>query len=223
MYRLVVAILIAGAVGACAAAQTPPSEPVFTESVSPLGNKDVGKTETAIGDLAADAVRSLLHTNIAFIAASELKPKDPPLPAGRITLKDIEPLISYPEDPLAVLEITGKAVRQALERSVSIYPQPNLGFLQVSGIEFAFDSTKPAGSKVTAVKVGGVPINDDALYSVGVTNSVANGALGYWKCWEQDKVKQRRPDATILKAVEAYFKANPKIDYSKLNRITPAQ
>ncbi|MGB9619882.1 MAG: 5'-nucleotidase C-terminal domain-containing protein, partial [Armatimonadota bacterium] len=90
--RLVLAVLIAVASAASAAPEAAGTEPVSTESVSPLGNKDVGKTETAIGDLAADAVRSFLNVNIAFIAASELKLKDPPFPAGKITTRDIEPL-----------------------------------------------------------------------------------------------------------------------------------
>jgi len=222
--RLLCAFVIALIpVSTAAAADKAPPEPVQTASASPLGNKDVAKIETAIGDLAADAVRNLLRTDIALIAASELKPKDPPLPAGKVLLSDIEPLASYPDDPLAVLELTGMAVKQALERSVAINPQPNLGFLQVSGLQFTFDPKKPSGERVTSIKVGGSPINDSATYTVAVTNSVANGALGYWKCWDQDKVKARKPDATIVKAVEAFFKANAKIDYSKLDRIAPAK
>jgi len=216
------AAMIALGIGTGCLAQTPPTPQ--TDCASPLGNKDVAKVETAIGDLAADAARNLLRTDIALIAASELKPKDPPLPAGKILLSDIKPLVSYPDDPLAVLELTGKAVKQALERSVAINPQPNLGFLQVSGLQFTFDLRKPSGERVTSIKVGGSPINEGTTYAVAVTNSVANGALGYWKVWDQDKVKiTRKPDATIVKAVEAHFKASPKIDYSKLDRIAPVK
>jgi len=199
------------------------ADAVQTESASPLGNKDVAKVETAVGDLATDAVRRLLRTDFAFCAASELKPKDPPIPAGKVSSSDIEPLISYPDDPLAILELTGKAIKLALERSVSIQPQPNLGFLQVSGLQFAFDPKKPSGERVTSIKVGGSPINENATYTVAVTNSMANGALGYWKVWGQDRVKDRRPTATIVKAVEAHLKANSKIDYSTLDRISPAK
>ncbi len=218
--KLSYVFVISLAVAVPASPDAAPSEPVHTESASPLGNKDAAKVETAIGDLAADAVRNLVRTSIAFIAAGELKPKDPPLPAGKVRSSDIELLISYPNDSLAVLELTGKVVKQALERSVSIEPQPNMGFLQVSGLQFTFDPKKPSGERVTSTKVGGAPISDDAMYSVAVTNSMANGALGYWKVWDKEKVKARRPEATITKAIEAHFRANPKIDYSKLDRIT---
>ncbi|MCX8052334.1 MAG: 5'-nucleotidase C-terminal domain-containing protein [Armatimonadetes bacterium] len=199
--------------------EPPKAEQVQVESVSPLGNKDVAKVETPLGNLAADAVRSFLRTDIAFIVASELKPKDPPFPPGKILLSDIAALVSYPNDALATLQLPGRTIKQALERAVSIQPQPNQGFLQVSGLEFTFDPNKPAGLRVTSIKVGGIPIDDERLYTVAVTNSVANGALGYWKCWSQEHVKERRPDATIVKAIEAYLRANPVIDYSKLGRI----
>lgn len=213
-------VCLASWVTCCKAQQSDLPE---VECASPLGNKDVGKTETAIGDLTADAIRYVLRTDVAFIAASEIKPKDPPIPAGKVTLNDIRPLISYPDDPLAVLELTGSAIKEALERAVSIYPLPNLAFLQVSGIQFVFDPKRPSGGRIVSVTIAGAPLKVDATYTVAVTNSMANGALGYWKIWKEKDVKARRPDTSIVKALEAFFKANPRIDYSKLDRIKPTQ
>ena len=113
-----------------------------------------------------------------------------------------------------MLDLSGKMVRLALERSVAIYPQPNLGFLQVSGIKFTVDPAKPVGERVTSVTVGSAPLVDNATYSVAVTNSMANGALGYWKVWTQDNVQKRLPASTIVSVLDDYFKSNPKIDYS---------
>lgn len=203
--------------GACRA------QGVQTQNASPLGNKEPGKAETAAGNLVADAVRKALRTDIAFVAASELKPKDEPFAEGKVSSTDIAVLVSYPDDPLAELELDGKSVRQALERSVSIHPQPNLGFLQVSGLQFGFDPAKPSGQRVTTVTVNGVPLGDDTRYTIGLTNSMANGALGYWKVWSPDKVKRRFADRNLIVALEAYLKANPKIDYGTLDRIIPAK
>ena len=211
----VAAILAVFAAGAAYSANAPQ-----TQSASPLGNKDVAKSETALGSLVADATRKLLRTDLAFIAASELKPKEPPIPAGKIATADVQPLVSYPDDSLDVLQLTGKAIRQALEKSVSIYPQPNLGFLQVSGIQFTFDPKKPAGGRVTSIKIGNAALNDTLTYTVAVTHSIANGALGYWKVWEQDRIVSRRANASIVSAVDAYLKATQKIDYTTLDRIS---
>jgi len=214
---LAVSVLFALGTAGCLA------ESVQAETVSPLGNKNVGKVETAIGDLVADALRSQLRKDIAFVAASELKAKDVPFPAGKVSSADIEGLISYPDDTLATLELDGKTIRAALEKSVSIHPQPNLGFLQVSGLAFTFDAKKPTGQRVTSVTVGGSPISDGTIYSVAVTNSMANGALGYWKVWDQSKITGTKPDLNVAKAIEAYLKANPKLDYGTQDRIAPAK
>ena len=107
-----------------------------SQSATSLGNDDPRKQETAAGDLVADAVRDATKAQIAFVAASELKPSSEPIPAGSVSSSDVAALISYPNDPLAILRIDGKTIRQALEKSVSIYPQRNLGFLQVSGLKF---------------------------------------------------------------------------------------
>jgi len=189
-------------------------------SGSALGNANGAKAETPLGDLFADSIRALLVTDAAFVAASEIKPKDPPIPAGKVSLSDVTSLISYPDDSLAVLSLNGKTLKQTLERAVSIYPQPNLGFLQVSGVTFAFDPRKPSGERVLNVTAGGAPVSDDRAYTVAVTNSMANGALGYWKLWTKDDVRARAPEATIAKALAAYFKANPRINYDSLGRIT---
>ena len=83
-------------------------------------------------------MRAFAKADIAFIAASELKAKDQPIPAGKVSASDLGDLVSYSDDPLAVLKLTGAQIKQALEKAVSIYPQPNLGFLQVSGMKFTF-------------------------------------------------------------------------------------
>ena len=192
------------------------------QSASPLGAKDIGKAEAAVGDLVADAMRAALKTDVAFAAASEIKSKNDPFPPGKVSSADIAKLVSYPDDPLAVLEITGKAIRAALEKAVAIYPQPSLGFLQVSGLKFEFDPAKPVGERVHSVSIGGKPMDATARYTVAVTNSIANGALGYWKIWASQDVKSRQPDLTIVKALEAYFKSRAKIDYGTLGRIATA-
>jgi hypothetical protein len=210
---VIVLLMVAG--GSLAAVQA-----VTIQSQAALGNQDVEKAETGVGDLVADCVRAELNTDIALIAASELKAKSPPFPVGKLSSDDIAALVSYPDDPLAELLLTGKAVRQALDRAVSMYPQPNLGFLQVSGLEFTFDPSKNVGERVTSVTVGGAPLIDSRTYTVAVTNSMANGALGYWKVWSAGEVKYRHPNENIVKAAVDYLTGKKTIDYGSLKRIT---
>jgi len=214
MSRLLIVVILVLISGACVAQSTP------VQSVSALSNTDIGKAETSMGDLFADALRESMKTDIAFVAASEVKPKDTPIPAGAVALADIVSLVSYPDDPLAVLSLNGNMIRQALEKAVSVYPQPNLGFLQVSGLAFTISEARPTGKRVSAVTVGGAPLDDNRSYSVAVTNSLGNGALGYFKIWSKDNVKLRSADMSLSKSMDDFLKSRAKIDYSSLSRIS---
>ncbi len=194
-----------------------------TESASALANANAARAETSIGSLMADSLRGAMGTDIAFVAASETKPLETPIPAGKINSRSITDLVSFQEDPVISLQVKGSTVRAALERSVSINPQPNLGFLQVSGVKFTFDASKQAGSRVSAVLVGTSALSDDATYTVAVSNSLANGAMGYWKVWQNSTVVKGPSDMNLVKAIETFIAGRSRIDYSVLDRISPTQ
>jgi 2',3'-cyclic-nucleotide 2'-phosphodiesterase (5'-nucleotidase family) len=204
----------------CAFSAVPPPE---STSASALDNKDAGKQETSVGSLVADAFRAAAHTDIALVAAGDLKKTDDPLPAGKVQSSDVSGLLAYPDDRLVVLALDGRKLRQALETSVSTYPRSGVAFLQVSGVKFTFDSSKSAGQRVTSVTIGATPIADDEAYTVAVMSSLADGALGYWKVWSKRNVISRSGVATSSAAIDSYFRANSKLDYSALNRISLAK
>lgn len=201
------------------AVDTPPE----AISASALDNKDAQKGETSVGSLVADAFRAAVRADIAFVAAGDLKRSDDPLPAGKVRSGDVTALLAYPDDRVVVLALDGRKIRQALEIAVSAYPRPSLAFLQVSGIKFAFDPSRPVGRRVTSVTVGSKPIVDDEAYTVAMMSSLADGALGYWKIWSRRNVVSKANAADCSDAVDSYFRANPKLDYSVLDRIVLAR
>ncbi len=66
---------------------------------------------------------------------------------GEFTCGDLNKIIMYP-DPIVLLSCSGKIIHEALENAVSKYPSLSGRFPIISGIEFAFDPTKPAGSRI---------------------------------------------------------------------------
>ena len=53
-------------------------------------------------------------------------------------------------------------------------------FPQVSGMKFSFDTTKPAGSRVTEIFVGGKRLMDEAKYTLATSDFlVSRGGDGY--------------------------------------------
>lgn len=209
----------------CAVMLASPGYAATAESVSAsaLENRDPGTSETAIGSFVADAFRFEMHADIGFVAAGDLKVTSAPLPAGKVQSGDIALLLAYPNDNLAVLALDGRTIREALERSVSGYPRPGLSFLQVSGLKCAFDPARAVGNRVTSISVGGVPIVPEKAYTVAVMSSLANGALGYWKVWSKRNVVSKPDSMSCAVAVQRFMVANPKIDYSALNRISVAK
>lgn len=77
------------------------------------------------------------------------------------------------------LEMTGEQIKQSLEHSVRMYPEQNGGFLQVSGLRFAFDPAKPEGERVTEIAIRGQPLEMDKKYTVASNDFIAAGGDGY--------------------------------------------
>jgi 2',3'-cyclic-nucleotide 2'-phosphodiesterase (5'-nucleotidase family) len=88
-----------------------------------------------------------------------------------------------------------------LERAVSLYPQANQSFLQLSGIEVTFKKSAAPNSRIVSVSVGGSPLADGKTYSVAMPSLLAKGGLGYFKIWEQAKIAKR-----LDKSIESVLK-----------------
>lgn len=185
----------------------------------PLDNREPGKMETAIGCLVADAFRTAMHTDLALVSAGDLKAGTAP---AKPQPEDVTALLAYPDDTLVVLALDGRMIRTALETSIASSPRPGLSFLQVSGLSFVYDPTKPAGSRVVSVTVGKAAIVDGEAYTVAVPNSLAGGALGYWKVWSKRNIVNKAASITVASAVVKYVSSNPKLEYGLLNRIVAA-
>jgi 2',3'-cyclic-nucleotide 2'-phosphodiesterase (5'-nucleotidase family) len=100
------------------------------------------------------------------------------IPPGPITKKDVRELLPF-SNTVTLLEVTGTALRAALERSVDELPRPTGHFLQTAGVQMAVDPAKPPGQRVGAVAVAGQPLDPAGLYRVAVPDYLARGQDGY--------------------------------------------
>jgi 2',3'-cyclic-nucleotide 2'-phosphodiesterase (5'-nucleotidase family) len=78
-----------------------------------------------------------------------------------------------------LIAISGADLLAALENGVSQVADGAGRFPQVSGLTFAFDASKPAGSRVSDVKVQGVPLNEGATYRVATNDYMLGGGDGF--------------------------------------------
>lgn len=138
---------------------------------------------------AADLVRDAAGADVAF------------LPAGIMYRDfigdDLGKLVKYPTETIHVSKLTGAQIKQALNRSISLYPSPNSGFLQVSGLEVTFDPRKPAGERVVSVSVGGRALDDRADYNVAMPISLARGGYGYFNVWDKTAIVKNFETVTL--------------------------
>ncbi|OAX32330.1 Metallo-dependent phosphatase [Rhizopogon vinicolor AM-OR11-026] len=71
-------------------------------------------------------------------------------PPGNITLGNILEILSY-EDPVVVLELTGQAIWDVMESTLSRYPAYEGRFPIISGFRVSWDSQRPAGQRVLGI------------------------------------------------------------------------
>lgn len=161
------------------------STPFFTQ---PFGYSDafhkeeandllnLGNHDTPVGNLVADAFRNLTGTNIAIHAGGSTAH---PLWEGPFNLADIFRVNGYGFNTvntlgfqLATFTITGEALWMGLEFGLSNIESNDEFFLQVSGLEYKYDATKPAGERLVSVLINDQVINPHSAYTVTASEIV---------------------------------------------------
>ena len=145
------------------------------------GARAVRNSETNLGDLCADAYRSLMDADIAFVNGGGIRAN---INVGEIKLKDI--IAVHPYNNMACLiEVTGQQVLDALELGSMAAPGELGGFLQVSGLTYTIDATIKSSvevddkgafvavngeRRVKDVMVGDAPIDAEKTYTLAGHN-----------------------------------------------------
>jgi 2',3'-cyclic-nucleotide 2'-phosphodiesterase (5'-nucleotidase family) len=134
--------------------------------------------ESAMGNLIADAMRDATGADIAIANGGGIR-GDRTYDAGTVlTRRDI--LTELPFGNATVLtELPGSQVLAAIENGVSQVEKGSGRFPQVSGLEYVYDPSAPAGSRVVSIKVNGEDLDMDKVYKVAVNNYILGGGDGY--------------------------------------------
>ena len=157
---------------------------------NPRDNNDtskpsVRKNETELGNLITDGMLEKAkqydkNVVMAFQNGGGIRTS---LPAGDLTTGDIIKILPF-GNTLATMELKGSEIKAALEKSVSLFPVENGGFLHISGAKVTFDSSRPAGNRVTSINFvakNGVEtaLVSDKTYVVATNAFTAKGGDGY--------------------------------------------
>ncbi len=168
--------------------------------------------ETNLGNLTADAMRYVTGADVAFTNGGGIRAT---IPAGEITRKHIITVFPF-GNYVVTKQITGEALLLALEHGASAYPETLGAFLQVSGVTFAIDPSKPAGNRVHDAKVNGIALDPKGQYLIATNDFVVAGGDGYTMLAEFPIVNEY--DA-LENVIEEYLIAKGEIKTGLENRI----
>jgi len=181
-----------------------------------LTSANAQREETSFGDLAADALATAAQTTIAFVPA--LSFKSGTIAPGPVTEPAVRELLTLPTETWAVVPLTGVQLRETLERSVSRAPQPNAGFLQVSGVTVTYDPNRPRNARIIALSLSGAQVVPDQVYEVAMPDSLAKGGAGYFTIFGEQPIARSGSDE-MAALIVAYADAKGTVSYTGQGRI----
>lgn len=106
------------------------------------------RAESPLGDIVTDAMRAGTGADVALINSGTLR-LDDWLGPGPITSYKLESIFLFADETRVVtFPLTGARLRALLEHGVSDRSYGHGGYLQVSGVRFTFDPTRPSGARI---------------------------------------------------------------------------
>jgi 2',3'-cyclic-nucleotide 2'-phosphodiesterase (5'-nucleotidase family) len=186
---------------------------VIGKTTQPLDGKQARVAESTLADLVADAMRVSLKVDVALVQADRIRLAL--IPAGDLTRETLVGALLFPDEQVVAVEVTGRVIVEALERSLSYLPRPSMSFLQVSGLTVSYRSAGPALRRIAEVKLGNAPLSLDKTYRVAMPLSLTKGSMGYYRVFGDLKVKEN--GLPMGDALVRYVQANPNVS------LTPGQ
>ena len=138
----------------------------------------VRSRESAIANLFADAMRAATGADAALTNGGGIRADKVYPPGTTLLRRDIRSELPFGNKTI-LLEVTGAALHAALENGVSGVDAGAGRFPHVSGMAFRFDASKPAGSRVEGVTVGGEPLDLARTYRLATNDFLGRGGDGY--------------------------------------------
>lgn len=183
--------------------------------------------ECSMGNLVADATLARVKdqgVTIAFANSGGLRSS---IDGGDVSMGEVLTVLPF-QNTVATFQLKGEDIRAALENGVSQIDDGAGRFMQVSGMKYSFDRSKPAGNRVVSVEVkegdAFVPLDPAKTYIVAANNYVRTGGDGF-KVFATKAINAYDFGPNLEEAVAAYITANsPYKPYTdgRIAEVTPA-
>jgi 2',3'-cyclic-nucleotide 2'-phosphodiesterase (5'-nucleotidase family) len=155
------------------------TEPICTTAVALDSSTSTVRTrEAAIGNLFADAMRAGTRADVAILNGGGIRAGKTYEPGARISQGDLLAELPF-GNRIVVLEMSGRDLKSAIENGLSRLPGASGRFPQVSGIAVEFSLDRAPGSRVTAMRIGGAPLDEGKIYRLATLDFLARGGDDY--------------------------------------------
>lgn len=163
---------------------------VIGESSQELTAREARFRDTAILDLIQKVQLEAGKADVSMVASFN---NDARIAKGPVTVRDIAGLYVY-ENTLAVLEVTGQQLKDALEHSAKYFKPyvpgkplnelvdekiPAYNFDIAEGVTYDLDISKPIGQRIQNLRFHGQPLSPTKKLRLATNNYRVNGGGGY--------------------------------------------
>jgi 5'-nucleotidase len=134
---------------------------------------NVRMRETNMADFVADAFRQAMGADVALVNGGSIR-ADTIFKPAVLTKREVLSVLPF-NNRVVKLRVTGAVIRAALENGVATAAeevQPGR-FPQVSGLRYAFDTSRKPGARLISVTVNGKPLDDRQNYTLATTSYLA--------------------------------------------------
>lgn len=153
---------------------------------SSAGELSKGGEESTLGDWVSDVLRESAHADVGIVNRGGLRTS---LPSGQILFRHVFGIMPF-DNRLASVKVTGDDLKRILENSFS----KDGTSLQFSGVEIVYDKLSADGAHIKSLKVGGVPMRPEQIYTVGTMDFIVLADRAF-----KDRVTKKPMSYTDLK------------------------
>lgn len=169
--------------------------PMFKEKVAELQadlvKKVNGAGESDLGDFVADAMHHEANTDMAIMNPGGLRAN---LAAGKITYGHLYAVQPF-GDTVLKISLTGQDIYDLLEQQ---WTPNNTIFLQISGLSYQYDMSKPISNRIVKVYHEGVELNRSQIYTIATNYFLFKGGDGFTAMTRGQFIAEVDKDLNVL-------------------------
>lgn len=185
------------------------TKPLFSfTSLVVARSKKMGNTDMPFGNFIADVARIRFDASVACTHAGMIGGDMTLHPGSNLHRSDLIKLLNSETSTFHAYELTGQAIVDFLNESVSKAPKRSSQFVSCSGLTFAYNPESEDGQKVDvdSVTIQSRKLDLDKAYLVVLPSELTDGVLGMKALSEKVKPSDAIAEYSTVSLIEDYVK-----------------